>query len=80
MLQYLIELEHFSFTDENGQDTFVKVNSFSRVPEQTAYCGSIVQLVTSHGNFSLDDEHLFHNGKEISVIGKHLGLLGVVEF
>jgi hypothetical protein len=62
--RYFIELEHFAFVlpDETPEvEVYVTVQSFERVPEKGALCGSVVKLLTSHGNFTLDDDHLYHN-------------------
>eukprot|EP01048_Picozoa_sp_COSAG05_P004249 COSAG05_NODE_222_length_13641_cov_73.452001_7_plen_1293_part_00 len=60
--KYLAELKTFMYTDPtDGSSSNVQVNSFVRVPEYGAMCGSVVILQTSLGNFTLDDEALFHS-------------------
>ncbi len=47
--KYLAELRNFMFTDADGASTSVSVNSFVRIPEFGALCGSVVVLQTSLG-------------------------------
>ena len=42
------------------------VHSFHRKPTVGALCGSLLVLHTSNGNFTLDDEHLYIDGVEVS--------------
>jgi hypothetical protein len=61
--KYLQELESFSYTDPtDGILKMVKVNSLSRVPQFGAMCGSVVVMQTPLGEFTLDHEHLYHDG------------------
>jgi hypothetical protein len=74
--RYLAELTHFEYEipgTEPAQAQFVKVNSFVRVPERGALCGSVVRLFTSNGDYTLDDTHLYsakYEGIDLTATGK----------
>jgi hypothetical protein len=71
--KHLIELRSFSYVRPNTKEVvFVKVDSFERVPERDALCGSVVLLKTADGeSFTLDDTHLYHSTYgEIGVMGQ----------
>ena len=53
----------------DGQEQYVKVNSFRRVIDVTMECGSFVLLTTNLGEFKLDTTHLWHNGGKVEVVG-----------
>jgi hypothetical protein len=57
--RYLVELKYFMI-EEDGNQIMVKVETFSRTAQQGAHCGMVVTLHTSHGDFTLDHEHLYH--------------------
>ena len=51
--KYLAELKSFMYTEPDGETMSVNVESFVRVPEYGAHCGSVVVLQTSLGAISL---------------------------
>eukprot|EP01047_Picozoa_sp_COSAG01_P027794 COSAG01_NODE_1846_length_9050_cov_10.563991_8_plen_130_part_00 len=64
--KYLFELKSFSYTHPVDNVTQnVQVHSFVRVPEHGAHCGSVVVLQTSLGNFTLDDQAMYHADLDI---------------
>jgi len=67
--RYMSELEGFSY-EADGIAQYVKVTSWKRVAQQDAQCGSVVILTTQHGDFTLDDAHLYHNGGALTVTGE----------
>ena len=74
--RYLAELTHFEYDmpeSDPVQTVFVKVESFKRIPKRGALCGSIVSFMTSDGNYTLDDEHLYstaNDGIEVPAFGQ----------
>ena len=53
----------------DGQDQYVKVDSFRRVPDVTMECGSYVLLSTTIGEFKLDTTHIWLNGVRVQADG-----------
>ena len=53
----------------DGQDQYVKVDSFRRVPDVTMECGSYVLLSTTIGEFKLDTTHIWLNGVRVRADG-----------
>jgi len=66
--KYLKQLREFSATVE-GTTLHVHVNSFRRVIDVTAECGSTVALETNLGEFILDATHLWYHGGVVEVVG-----------
>jgi hypothetical protein len=67
-----LELKHFKYAQPDVSppvEVFVSVQSFERVPEKGAACGSVVVLQTSHGKFTLDDDHLYLNDQAVDATG-----------
>jgi hypothetical protein len=60
--RYFAELTHFTYGlpgSDPVQTIYAKVQAFVRVPQKGALCGSIVRLITTDGNYTLDEEHLY---------------------
>ena len=66
--RYLRRLVEFT-AKVDGQEQYVKVDSFRRVIDVTTECGSYVLLTTNLGEFKLDTTHLWHNGGKVEVVG-----------
>lgn len=66
--KYLQKLVEFT-VNVDGQDQYVKVDSFRRVPDVTMECGSYVLLSTNIGEFKLDTTHIWLNGVRVQADG-----------
>ncbi|CAE8694007.1 unnamed protein product [Polarella glacialis] len=68
----LQELTAFSLELTAGDSRQIRVSAWKRVPQVGAHhCGSVVQLTTDEGVFTLDDYDLFYEGNDEHILEKY---------